>query len=113
LLKEFGFVTQAFAAAEEFLTSNYLHETKCLILDVAMPDLSGPDLQMELIRRQHEIPIVFIKRTLMAPTNDPSSTISQGEGANLKPAILSIEAAEARFHFTWFSGSQRGSPARE
>jgi len=60
LLREFGFVTQAFASAEEFLTSNYLHETKCLILDVAMPGLSGPDLQLELKRRQHEIPIVFI-----------------------------------------------------
>ncbi|HSE24980.1 MAG TPA: response regulator [Pyrinomonadaceae bacterium] len=60
LLKEFGFAAQSFSSAEEFLTSNYLHETKCLILDVAMPGLSGPDLQLELKRRQHEIPIVFI-----------------------------------------------------
>jgi len=60
LLKEFGFAAQSFSSAEEFLTSNYLHETKCLILDVAMPGLSGPDLQRELKRRQHEIPIVFI-----------------------------------------------------
>jgi len=60
LLKEFGFAAQSFSSAAEFLTSNYLHETKCLILDVAMPGLSGPDLQRELKRRQHEIPIVFI-----------------------------------------------------
>lgn len=60
LLKEFGFAAQSFSSAEEFLTSNYLHETKCLILDVVMPGLSGPDLQRELKRRQHEIPIVFI-----------------------------------------------------
>jgi|SRR5678815_3746462 FixJ family two-component response regulator len=60
LLREFGFAAQSFSSAEEFLTSNYLHETKCLILDVAMPGLSGPDLQLELKRRQHEIPIVFI-----------------------------------------------------
>ena len=60
LLKEFGFAAQSFSSAEEFLTSNYLHETKCLILDVAMPGLSGPDLQLELKRRQHESPIVFI-----------------------------------------------------
>ena len=60
LLKEFGFAAQSFSSAEEFLTSSYLHETKCLILDVAMPGLSGPDLQQELKRRQHEIPIVFI-----------------------------------------------------
>jgi FixJ family two-component response regulator len=60
LLKEFGFAAQAFSSAEEFLTSNYLHDTKCLILDVAMPGLSGPDLQRELAHRRREIPIVFI-----------------------------------------------------
>lgn len=60
LLKEFGFAAQAFSSAEEFLTSNYLHDTKCLILDVAMPGLTGPDLQRELARRRQEIPIVFI-----------------------------------------------------
>lgn len=60
LLKEFGFAAQAFSSAEEFLISKYLSETKCLILDVAMPGLSGPDLQQELTRRQQEIPIVFI-----------------------------------------------------
>ena len=52
LLKEFGFAAQAFSSAEEFLASRYLHETKCLILDVAMPGLSGPDLQRELTRRR-------------------------------------------------------------
>jgi FixJ family two-component response regulator len=60
LLKEFGFAAQAFSSAEEFLGSRYLKETKCLILDVAMPGLSGPDLQRELSRRGQEIPIVFI-----------------------------------------------------
>jgi FixJ family two-component response regulator len=60
LLKEFGFAAQAFSSAEEFLASRYLRETKCLILDVAMPGLSGPDLQRELARRRQEIPIVFI-----------------------------------------------------
>lgn len=60
LLKECGFAVQAFSSAEEFLGSRYLKETKCLILDVAMPGLSGPDLQQELARRRQEIPIVFI-----------------------------------------------------
>src|SRR5258707_335423 len=60
LLKEFGFAAQAFSSAEEFLVSRYLKETKCLILDVAMPGLSEPDLQRELARRRQEIPIVFI-----------------------------------------------------
>ena len=60
LLKEFGFAAQAFSSAEEFLMSEHLSETKCLLLDVAMPGLSGPDLQRELARRRQEIPIVFI-----------------------------------------------------
>jgi FixJ family two-component response regulator len=60
LLKEFGFAAQTFSSAEEFLISESLNETKCLILDVAMPGLSGPDLQRELTRRRQEIPIVFI-----------------------------------------------------
>ena len=35
-------------------------ETSCLLLDIAMLGMSGPDLQQELTRRRHEIPIVFI-----------------------------------------------------
>lgn len=60
LLQEFGFAARTFSSAEEFLISESLNETKCLILDVAMPGLSGPDLQRELARRRQEIPIVFI-----------------------------------------------------
>jgi FixJ family two-component response regulator len=60
LLRQFGFAAQAFSSAEAFLASDVVSETSCLLLDVAMPDMSGPDLQEELIRRQQEIPIVFI-----------------------------------------------------
>jgi FixJ family two-component response regulator len=60
LLRQLGFAAQAFASAEAFLASDVVSETSCLILDVAMPGMSGPDLQQELIRRRHEIPIVFI-----------------------------------------------------
>ena len=60
LLKEFGFAVQAFSSAEEFLASDTLGRTNCLILDVAMPGMSGPELQRELTRRMHRIPIVFI-----------------------------------------------------
>jgi FixJ family two-component response regulator len=60
LLRQFGFDVQAFSSAEAFLASAVVGETSCLILDVAMPSMSGPDLQQELARRRQEIPIVFI-----------------------------------------------------
>jgi len=60
LLKKFGFAAQAFSSAEEFLASEFVGQTSCLILDIAMPGMSGPALQMELSRRQQAIPIVFI-----------------------------------------------------
>jgi FixJ family two-component response regulator len=60
LVKRFGFSALAFASAEEFLASDCVGRTKCLILDVAMPGMSGPDLQRELARRGRKIPIVFI-----------------------------------------------------
>jgi FixJ family two-component response regulator len=60
MLKEFGFAVQAFSSAQEFLASDYVDQTRCLILDVAMPGMSGPDLQRELRVRQRQIPIVFI-----------------------------------------------------
>ena len=60
LLREFGFAVQAFSSAEEFLASDCVGQTKCLILDIAMPGMTGPDLQRELTHRRKEIPIVFI-----------------------------------------------------
>jgi FixJ family two-component response regulator len=60
LLREFGFAVRAFSSAEEFLASDCVAQTRCLILDIAMPGMSGPDLQRELTLRGQEIPIVFI-----------------------------------------------------
>ena len=60
LLGEFGFAARAFSSAEEFLASDCFDQTRCLILDVAMPGMSGPELQRELKLRRREIPIVFI-----------------------------------------------------
>jgi FixJ family two-component response regulator len=60
LLGEFGFAARAFSSAEEFLASGCIPQTKCLILDIAMPRMSGPDLQRELKIRGQEIPIIFI-----------------------------------------------------
>jgi FixJ family two-component response regulator len=60
LLRQFGFAAQAFPSAEAFLASEVVSETSCLLLDIAMPGMSGPALQRELARRRQEIPIVFI-----------------------------------------------------
>jgi len=60
LLKEFGFSARAFSSAQEFLSSDSVDETRCLILDIAMPGMTGFDLQQELNRRGQKIPIVFI-----------------------------------------------------
>jgi FixJ family two-component response regulator len=60
LLREFGFAARAFSSAEEFLASDCVGQTRCLVLDIAMPGMTGPDLQRELTQRRREMPIVFI-----------------------------------------------------
>jgi len=60
LLRAFGFSARAFSSAEEFLSSDCVDETRCLILDIAMPGMTGPELRLELKSRRREIPIVFI-----------------------------------------------------
>lgn len=60
LLREFGFAARAFSSAKEFLSSGCVEETSCLLLDIAMPDMTGPELQQELKRLGREIPIIFI-----------------------------------------------------
>jgi FixJ family two-component response regulator len=59
LLREFGYAVRAFSSAEEFLASDCVGQTCCLILDIAMPGMTGLDLQQELSRRQ-TLPIVFV-----------------------------------------------------
>lgn len=60
LLRLSGFAAEVFPSAEAFLASDVVSETNCLLLDIAMPGMSGPDLQQELTRRRQKIPIVFI-----------------------------------------------------
>ena len=79
LLREFGFAVEAFASAEEFLGSACVGQTKCLILDIAMPGMSGPDLQRELRTRKQAIPIVFI---------------TAQENATIRPRLLKEGAVE-------------------
>ncbi|MGN8342496.1 response regulator [Pseudomonas sp. SMV71] len=79
LLKEFGFAVQAFSSAQAFLASGCISQTRCLILDVVMPGMSGPDLQKELARRELFIPIIFIT--------------ALGEAA-LRPQLMKLGAVE-------------------
>ena len=59
-LRQVGFAAEAFDSAEAFLASDAMDATSCLLLDLAMPGMSGAELQDELKRRQRSIPIVFI-----------------------------------------------------
>ena len=81
LLRQFGFAVQAFSSAEAFLASGVVGETNCLILDIAMPGMSGPDLQQELARRRQDVPIVFI--TANGDTTVRSRVLAQGAVACL------------------------------
>jgi FixJ family two-component response regulator len=60
LLKELGFTASVFRSAEEYLKSDAVLRTGCLILDIAMPGMTGPELQRELKRRRIQTPIIFI-----------------------------------------------------
>ena len=60
LLREFGFDAHAFSSADDFLGSDLVDQTNCLVLDVAMPGRGGPELQQELAVRRPELPLVFI-----------------------------------------------------
>jgi len=60
LLRQLGFAAQAFSSANAFLESEFVNETSCLILDIAMPGMSGLELQRELASRRQDIPTIFI-----------------------------------------------------
>ena len=95
LLGQLGFAAQAFSSAEAFLASSAPAETDCLILDIAMPGISGPDLQLELMRRSQEIPIVFITAHL----DDGVRRASAREGSRGVPVqALQREGPARRAH---------------
>ena len=92
LLQEFGFAVAAFASAEEFLASGRVADTRCLILDVAMPGMSGPDLQRELLQRRQQVPIVFI--TAHADQSVFPRLIEQGAVACLRKPFSDTQLRE-------------------
>ena len=81
LLNEFGYLAQAFVSAEEFLASDALANAGCLILDIGLPGMSGPELQRELIRRGFSIPTIFI--TGRPDRNIPPGVLEAGAVACL------------------------------
>ena len=63
LLNEFGYSVRTFSSALEFLASDALDQTRCLLLDITMPVMTGIELQTELKRQDKRIPIIFISAT--------------------------------------------------
>jgi FixJ family two-component response regulator len=60
LMRSLGHNVSTFGSAEEFLESEKLHDTSCLITDLQMPGLNGIDLQSRLNAQGHRIPVIFI-----------------------------------------------------
>jgi FixJ family two-component response regulator len=60
LLRELGFKALAFSSAEEFLESKSIEKIRCLLLDLAMPGLSGLELQKQLVQSGHDVAIIII-----------------------------------------------------
>jgi FixJ family two-component response regulator len=93
LLREFGFAVRAFSSAEDFLISDCADATRCLILDVAMPGMSGPELQQELDHRDRKIPVVFI--TARADESVRQRLLEQGAVACLYKPFSDTALLEA------------------
>ena len=102
LLREFGFAAEAFSSAEAFLASDVVSDTSCLLLDVAMPGMSGPDLQQELKRRRQAIPIVFITGTATGPSVRACSRMGPWSACSSRsarrPCLDALDAALRRPH---------------
>ncbi len=107
LLREFGFAARTFLSAEEFLLSDCIEGTRCLILDIAMPGMSGLDLQQELRLREQEIPVIFI--TAHKDETIREQAFRQG-AVNLLYKPFSdtdlLEAVKAAFEHRRFSGTR-------
>ncbi|MBY5603673.1 response regulator [Rhizobium leguminosarum] len=93
LLRVLGFDTRAFSSAAEFLASRWMPRTECLVLDVAMPGMSGPELQTELKRLGRTIPIVFI--TAHKDENERLLLIQGGASACLFKPFSDVALLEA------------------
>jgi len=95
---------EAFASSEEFLTSDRLRDTRCLILDVRMPGMNGIELKRRLVASHREIPVIFI--TAHGDEAARSQALRDGAVAYLlKPfteeALLSAIHAALKIEMVW------------
>jgi len=60
LVRSLGYTAVTFGSAEEFLSSERMPETSCIIADVQMPGVSGVEMQDRLIAEGHRLPVIFI-----------------------------------------------------
>ena len=60
LVRSVGFRTQGFSSGEAFLTSDHLHDTACLLLDVRMAHMNGLEVQGQIVASNLPIPIIFM-----------------------------------------------------
>jgi FixJ family two-component response regulator len=104
LIRSFGFAVEAFASAEEFLKSEHLRDTRCLILDVRMPGMNGIELQRQLVAGYCDIPVIFIT----AHGDDAARSQALRDGAVgylLKPfteeALLNAIHAALKIEMIW------------
>lgn len=88
LLRSYGHTVRAFPSARQFLASNSLLEVRCLILDVAMPGMTGPELHRELRRRRLSTPVIYITAHSADSAFDP-------EERNLAVACLTKPFSES------------------
>jgi FixJ family two-component response regulator len=95
LVRHGGYDSETFASAEAFLASPAIHETTCtcLILDVGLPGMSGPDLHKELLRQGRQIPVVFI--TAQGDRSLPSRLVAAGAVACLLKPFSDTALLEA------------------
>jgi FixJ family two-component response regulator len=93
LLRSVGLAVRVFGAAEEFLNSDHLRETNCLILDVRMPGMSGIELHRDLVASRSRVPVIFI--TAHGDDHARSQALSDGAVAYLLKPFSEEELLEA------------------
>ena len=99
LLRELGYSSRAFPSAKTFLSSSAVDDTCCLILDVAMREMTGPQLHQELVRRPQKIPVIFIT-AIREESLRPRLLAAGAVDCLFKPVSEEalIEALEAALH---------------